>query len=142
MASKLTEVEKASLRRFDKKFNIFLTIVAGIIFFWLGIATNSSVDWFQQNGISSTATVVDAYSKNRIAIYVVQFKIGEKDVTAEIQSDLKVGQKVDILYDPSNPTNIRLKTLSRSGIMFYVGAIICWLYAWAGVSELKKPPSN
>ncbi len=141
--TKLTEEEKKSVRRFNKKFQILLLVLFGAISYFLGVSANSSYEWFVQNGVRTTAEVVDAYSKFRQTTYIVQFDVNGDTVIAEIQSDLKVGQTVEILYNPNDPTDIRVANISKTGYIFYIASTIFWLFAMVGVIDLSySPPSK
>lgn len=136
----LSEEEKRSLQRFGKKFDVFLLAVFGIIALFFGISTNSSVDWFQKNGIRTTAQVVDAYTKNRQAVYIVQYKVSGQIVTTEVQGSLVVGQTVEILYRPDNHADVRVASIKKTGYVFYIATAIFWLCAAAGTAELSYTP--
>lgn len=138
----LSEEEKKSLRRFSKKFDVFLLVVFGTIALFFGTSTNSGVDWFQKNGIRTTAQVVDAYTKNRQAVYIVQYEVGGRQVTTEVQSDLTVGQTVEILYSPDNQADVRVASIKKTGYVFYIATAVLWLCAAAGIAELSNPPTE
>lgn len=141
--TKLTEEEKKSLRRFNQKFQVFLLIVFGIIFNFLGTTTNSRIEWFRNNGVQATAEVFDAYTKNRQVSYVVQFETDQGHYFTEIQADLMVGQTVEILYNPYNPTDVIVANNTKTGGLFYVGGIIFWLFAAVGILQLGyNPPTK
>lgn len=131
-------------------FIFIFIIIAGIFFFVFGVCFIVGNINFMNRTVATEGTVVqhkilpstDDYGTHDY-ISVVEFRTSEGELITFEDGLVSVGQKVQVRYNPSSPSNARIYTISN----FWIGPSLCavisaWLLIFVLWSRFSKSKSD
>lgn len=122
------------------RFGYALCLIIGAVFLVIGIFMLNKNAEFKKNGVKTTASILsisEEYDSGDTIYYItIKYLANGKEyqkVIQEFSASLEVGEKVEIYYLPSNPTEILIEKLDNvlpiaitcvGGVVFVLGIVL------------------